>query len=120
MIKITGLLSIFSEAHKTEKGNFNSFQTSVDSSDPQNPDIKIREYLDVVFSKDSFPKERLDAMTPDYYYILDVQDAWLQVRQFTDKDGKTRKKLQIFIKVADPKEKKPLKKKEKADSGLPF
>lgn len=121
MIRLTGEINIFPEAHKSEKGNFNTFQTSIENDDPNNPGSKVRAYFEVRFSKEQFPKERLDAMGEGFYYTIELIDAWLMVRAYKAKDGTDGKAVYIYIKDGKPTKKTPLKAKRlKEDNELPF
>ena len=116
-MNINGKINLFVNTHKRADGSvFNSFSTSVSGKDGES---RINLSLEAKFDKENFPAEKLDRLSDAYYYVLEVEEGFLGVRQYADKAGVVRKVPVVWITKAAIKEKKPVKAKVSEDE-LPF
>ena len=94
-MKISGLTTLFVE--KRQGNNFFSTTISRKAEDGTYKNCS----MDVRFSKEKFPQESLDKLEETKAYKLNIQDGFLSVRTYKDKEGK--EKRVIYIQVEDGK-----------------
>lgn len=91
MAKITGLLSLFVSM---EKG-FPTYSATIGSKNEDGSYNNV--YVEVKFTKDNFPKEKLEKLIANMCYSLNVKDGFLTATSYTAKDGTLKRKLVIMV-----------------------
>lgn len=104
MIRIIGKVNTFIKRKTISKGgnliDIVEASTSVEKTDENGKTID-RQYYEVIFSKENFPKEKLLKLKEDTCYVFDVVDGWVTFRSYTSQDETTTIRVpQIFIKDA--------------------
>ena len=123
-MNITGKFVIFVEDKETQKGKIKVFSTSISRKTEDGKYVNAS--MEVRFTKDNFPFERLNKMESKYCYSYDVKEAWLDCRAFTTKDGKQGREIYLSIKDAKPLERKEIVGRDnrlaqvETDEDLPF
>lgn len=111
---VAGKINLFINPHKRGNGEvFNTYSTTIASKDENG--VYTHLTIDVRFSKD-FAPESLAKLNAKYYYVLEIQEGFLTVRTWKDKDGNERKSPVIAVQKAKVTEKKPVAKGDE----LPF
>lgn len=112
-MKISGRLPVFATINK----GYKFFTGSIDRK--ENDDTFLSFSIDVRFAKKSFSNEWINAFMVDRMYMMNIQEAFLSVDSYKDKEGNDKRKLVIVVMKADIIESKPVEhKKELPD--IPF
>lgn len=98
MIKVIGKTNIFITKKSVKDNIIVEASTCVERTDESGKTID-RQYYEVVFGKDNFPKEKLLKCKEDTCYVFDILNGWLTFRSY-EKDGRTIRVPQIFVKEA--------------------
>lgn len=115
---ISGKLLVFVEDKKGKENKpFKTFSTSISNKNLDGS--YINKSLEVRFNTENIPQEKLNKMTSDKCYTLEVEEGWLSVRAYKNEADEERKVFYIYVDKATVKEAKPITKKE-ANSDLPF
>ena len=94
-MEIKGKIIIFPERKVGKEGEFTIVKGRVSSKNREGK--YIDKMLDVVFDREQFPREKLNALNPALSYTLDMAEAYLVVEEF-EKDGAKSSFLKIFVK----------------------
>lgn len=113
-MKISGKIFLFVE-DKTgrENSQFKTFSTSI--STPKEDGSFINKSLEVRFNEKNITRDKLNMLSASKVYTLEVEDAWLSVREYT-KDEVTKRVIYLFIDKATIKDSKA----KKNSNELPF
>lgn len=105
-MKISGLTNIFVKEIEGKNGKFKAFTTTISH---KNEDGTFKNaHMNVRFAKGL--EKGVVTLKPDYYYSVDVTDAWLDVRTYPDATGKEQREIFIFINSALVKSQAKVKK----------
>lgn len=116
-MEIKGKINLFANQHKRPDGSvYSTFSTSVGGKDKDGNYVNYS--LDAKFDSKEFPEAKLAKLTPDNYYVVEVESGFLSVRTWADKSGEVRKAPCVVIQKAKILEKKPAKTTSAED--LPF
>ena len=111
-------ITIFTEGHGEGDKAFLGFTTTISHKNEDNTYLNYS--IEVRFVGDMYAKGQ--KLAPDFAYKLNVEQGWLDVRAYQDKEGKIQKRLYLAIAKAttEGKGKKINKVKTLDESGLPF
>lgn len=97
-ITITGDLSFFARKFQNKDGSerivLNTYVTRGDKKD----NSTIRKSLDLILDRNSFPTENVAKLEEDTCYSMKVEDAWLTLSSYKNKEGKEIKEVAIYVK----------------------
>ena len=119
-MNVTGIINLFVETKKANGSFFKVFSTSF-SSKGQVEGEYYRKSMEVRFNTENIPAEKLSKLKDDMYYELSIEEGWIGVRQYQDKDENTKRVFYVFVNKAtlkDSHKKRPKDKPENDD--LPF
>ena len=108
-MNVNGKILLFTEGHTINQGkkdekSFLTFTTTI--SHKNEDDTYINASVEVRFVGDMYEKGQ--KLAPDSAYTLNVEEGWLDVRTYQDKEGKLKKV--IFVNISKAKtEGKPKK-----------
>lgn len=120
-MKITGLVKLFVE-ERIGKDNvkFNTFNTSISHKYEDGSYTNCS--LEVQFSKEL--NEKAQKLISAKVYDLELEDSWLDTREYKALDGTPKKKIFIFVNKATLKGSKDIKIKAELEAvkndNLPF
>ena len=116
-MKISEKVIVFVQDKKGKENQpFKTFSTTISS---KRNDEYVNKSLEVRFNTENIPQEALNKMVSTKYYVLDVEDGWLGVREYENEQGESRKVLYLYIDKASVKEAKSITNPPKNDD-LPF
>ena len=108
-MELKGKINLFINAHKRADGTtFNTYSCSIGGKNQDGTYTNLS--LEVKFDGKEFTEEKLAKLSPDNYYVIEVQSGFLSVRTWADKSGEVRKAPCVVIlkgKVLEKKEAKP-------------
>ena len=117
---ITGLINLFVETKKTSGSVFKTFSTSISSKGRVEGEY-YRKSMEVRFNTENIPTEKLYKLKDNEWYELEIEEGWLGVRQYQDKEDQTKSVFYIFVNKGTLKEAHKKKPKDKpANDDLPF
>lgn len=104
-MKLTGQATLFvnekeriiNEVDNT-KEVFKSFSITI--AQKQENGKYLNKPLDVRFDKTNFPEEKIAKLVKEFSYKIDIQDAFLSVRSYVDKEGKEVRAFYLQVKEA--------------------
>ena len=116
-MNITGKVKLYVERKELSDGrDFLTFTCAIISK-VKDTDKYISRNIDLVFSAENFPSEKLRELKEDRVYDLELVEAWLKVRAYNDKEGKEKTALYLFVNKATLTGSKKIK---QDDDDLPF
>ena len=116
-MKVSEKVILFVQDKKgKENVPFKTFSTNVST---KKEDKYLNKSLEVRFNTENIPQEKLNKLSSDFCYTLEVEDGWLGVREYEVENGDTRRVLYLYIDKATIKDKKEINKSQKNDD-LPF
>ena len=117
---ITGLINLFVETKKTSGSVFKTFSTSFSSKGKVEGEF-VRKSMEVRFNTENIPTDNLYKLKDDYYYELEIEEGWLGVREYLDKNNEAKRVFYVFVNKGTLKDqhKKKIQKKE-SENDLPF
>lgn len=116
-MKISEKLVLFVQDKKGKENQpFKTFSTTISSK-------KGEEYvnmsIEVRFNTENISQDKLNMLSSDFCYILEVEDGWLGVRTYENQEGETRKVLYVYVDKATIKDRKKVQKPAN-NNDLPF
>lgn len=119
-MNLTGIINLFVETKKASGSVFKTFSTSISTKGKVEGEY-IRKSMEVRFNTENISTDNLYKLKDEMYYELEIQEGWLGVREYQDKEGKDKRVFYIFVNKATLKDSHKKKKPEKPnDSDLPF
>lgn len=116
-MKVSEKVILFVEDKKGKENQpFKTFSTTISS---KRGDDYINKSLEVRFNTDNIPTEKLNKLSADKCYNLEVEDGWLGVREYEVENGDKRKVLYLYIDKATIKDAKTINRPSK-NNDLPF
>ena len=116
-MKVSEKVLLFVEEKKGKEGNvFKTFSTTIST---KRDDEYVNKSLEVRFNTDNIPQSSLNKLSTSKCYTLEVENGWLGVREYIDKNNEVKKVLYVFIDKATIKDSKPVNKNSQNDD-LPF
>lgn len=116
-MKVSEKVILFVQDKKgKENAPFKTFSTTISS---KRDEKYVNKTLEVRFNTENIPQDKLNKLSSDYCYTLEVEDGWLGVREYEVENGDTRKVFYLYIDKATIKDKKQINKSQKNDD-LPF
>ena len=105
------------EEKKGKEGEvFKTFSTTIST---KRNDEYVNKSLEVRFNTDNITQSSLNKLSSSKCYTLEVENGWLGVREYTNKDNEVKKVLYLFIDKATIKDSKPVNKNSQ-NNDLPF
>ena len=116
-MKVSEKVLLFVEDKKGKEGEvFKTFSTTISTKRGEG---YINKSLEVKFNTDNIPQSALNKLSSSKCYNLEVENGWLGVREYIDKNNEVKKVLYVFIDKATIKDSKPVNKTSQNDD-LPF
>ncbi len=116
-MEISGKLVLFVQDKKGKENQpFKTFSTTIST---RKEDKYLNMSIEVRFNTENIPLEKLNKLSSDKCYILEVEEAWHGVRQYQNDNGDTKNVMYIYVNKASVKDSKPIAKKEE-NNDLPF
>ena len=117
-MNINGKIKIFTKGVNVGDNKFLAFTTSI--SHKEEDDTYLNASLEVRFVGDMYAKAQ--KLAPDFAYDIGVNEGWLDVLSYQDKEGQLQKKIYVAIKDAQTigKGKKLAKANNLTDKNNPF
>ena len=116
-MKVSERVILFVEDKKGKENQpFKTFSTTIST---KRNDKYINKSLEVRFNTEKIPLEKLNKLSADKCYTLEVEDGWLGVREYQNELGESKKVFYLYIDKATIKDSKVITKASKNDD-LPF
>ncbi len=117
-MKVSERLVLFVQDKKGKENRpFKTFSTTISSK--KEDGIYINKSMEVRFNTENIPLEKLNKLSQDKCYTLEVEEGWLGVREYQTENEETRKVIYVFVDKATVKDSKPINKTQE-NSDLPF
>ena len=116
-MKVSELVRVFVEDKKTKDGKpWKAFTTSFSSKNEDG--TYVNKSMEVRFNRENIPEAKTNKMESTKVYTLEVENAWIGVRSYTNEEGEERKVFYLYIDKASVKESKDIEKSGNSD--IPF
>ena len=117
-MKVSERLVLFVQDKKGKENRpFKIFSTTISSK--REDGSYINKTMEVRFNTENIPQEKLNKLSQDKCYTLEVEEGWLGVREYKTENEDMRKVFYIFVDKASVKDSKPIQKTQE-NSDLPF
>ena len=117
-MQISGKLNLFVQDKKGKENKpFKTFSTTISSQDLEGK--YLNKTLEVRFNVENIPQEKLNKLTSNKMWILEIEEGWLGVRSYKNGNDEDVKVMYVYINKASVKDSKDIQVKEE-NNDLPF